>query len=284
MTDTIEYSPEALNVRNNFFEVDAIVYVEGVDDKLFWPKIFSKFSGKVFLFEDVGGKPELLKKIKILKENNSRFIVATDLDYSFFIEEGLNHSNVITTYGHSIENTLIQKSSIIEIVENSSDINKGRIISLYEDFYENINSIIGSLLHIDIFCSENNIKSIIGKNVGKFAKSKKTYCICDKKIITHKSSIDIPNELECKENLNFRLASLRFTSLDLINGHFLLSSLLRFVVINSEGFRESLKFSSDSLLTTLLISFKNIFDSDHPHYSFYQSEVSKIENIVESFN
>ena len=260
MSEELEYSPAALDSRNLLLDVDAVIYVEGVDDKLFWPKIFGKFSNKVFSFEDVGGKPELMKKIRILKENNSNFLIATDLDYSYFIEEGFDHSNVITTYGHSIENTLIQRESIIEIVENSSNIDRGKLISQYEEFSENIDLIISGLLHVDLFCHENNIKSVIGKNIDKFSKSSKTFYICEDKVKRFKSEIYIPDEIEYKKIIIKKLSTLRFTSLDLINGHFLFSSLLKFVICNSEGFRDSLNFSSDSLLTTLLVSFKSMFN------------------------
>lgn len=283
MSEDFEYSPEALDSRKLLLEVDAVIYVEGVDDKLFWPKIFNSFSDKVFIFEDVGGKPELLKKLKILRENNSNFIIAIDLDYSYFIEEGFGHSNVITTYGHSIENTLIQKQSVIEIVENSSDIDREKLIKRYEEFCENINMIVDRLLHVDIFCCEQDIKSVIGKNIAKYAKSDKTYCVCEEKINKFKSEVCIPDEIIYKRDLVRTLSKLHLSPLDLVNGHFLFSSLLRFVVFNSEGFRERFNFTSDSLLTTLLLNFKSIFNDTHPHYNYYEIEILKIESIIESF-
>lgn len=174
MNDDFEYSPEALDSRKWLLDVDAVVYVEGIDDELFWPKIFNKFSSRVFSFEQVGGKPELVKKMKILKDNNSEFIIATDSDYSLFIEE-FDHENIIKTFGHSIENTLIQKESIIEIVENSSNKKNQDIIAQYQFFQNNIDQIVYELLYIDIFCYENDHKSVIGKSAEKFTKSKNSY-------------------------------------------------------------------------------------------------------------
>lgn len=282
MSEDFEYSPDALDSRRYLLDVDAVVYVEGVDDVLFWPKVFNKFSRKKFSFEEVGGKRELLKKIEILKENNSDFIIATDLDYSFFIEE-FNHSNVIKTYGHSIENTLIQKNSIIEILESSSNKSTGDIINECQEFHKNIDKIIESLLYLDIFCCEKDIKSVIGKNIAKFTITTKTYHVCDEKIDTFKSTINIPNEIDYKKELMLILSALKLSSLDLINGHFLFSGLLKLIVYNSQGFRDSYNLTSDSLLTTLLALFKSLFNSTHPHYKYYETEVLRIEKISNSF-
>lgn len=283
MNDDFEYSPEALDSRKWLLDVDAVVYVEGIDDELFWPKIFNKFSSRDFSFEQVGGKPELIKKMKILKDNNSEFIIATDSDYSLFIEE-FDHENIIKKFGHSIENTLIQKESIIEIVENSSNKKNKDIISQYQLFQNNIDQLVYELLHIDIFCYENDHKSVIGKSAEKFTKSKNSYFFCDKKIAILKIGINMPNEEACKEKLNIDMCKLNLNSLDVINGHFLKSSFLKFVIFNSEGFREKYNLSSDSLLTNLLISFRNIFTDTHPHYAYYETEVLRIESISKSFN
>lgn len=281
MSDDFEYSPEALDSRKYLLDVDAVIYVEGVDDELFWPKVFRKFSNKTFFFENVGGKRELLKKFEILKENNSHFIIATDLDYSFSIEE-FNHSNVIKTYGHSIENTLIQKSSIIEILENSNNKGNSHALSEYRVFNENIKLIIEGLLHLDIFCCETDVKSIIGKNITKFTETSKTYRVCEGKIKRFKSTINIPNEANYKQELMLKLSEIKLTSLDLINGHFLFSGLLKLIVSNSEGFRDSYSLTSDSLLTTLLILFKSIFNNTHPHYEYYETEVLRIDSLSRS--
>ncbi|WAI86932.1 hypothetical protein SC65A3_00382 [Psychrobacter sp. SC65A.3] len=284
MTDTLDYSPEALDIRNEFFEVDAVIYVEGVDDEKFWPEIFDLFSNKVFKFESVQGKPELLKVFEILKENNSRFLIATDSDYSIFFEESFDHPNVIKTYGHSIENTLIQKDSILQVSKLSSIKNKTELNSEYKIFASSIDLIVDELLTHEIYCCENNISSVIGKRFEKFSKARSGYVVDNKLVDSFKTSCSLMEEEKYKKEVNSVVEKLKYTSLDIVNGHLLISGLLRFIKFNSNGFRSSLNISNDSLLIILLATLKNIFNSKHPHYSYYENEVKKLALVVDSFS
>ena len=129
----------------------------------------------------------------------------------------------------------------------------------------------------DIYCYSQGIKSLIGNNVDKFIPDKsisKQYDINEEVIVNFTQSIDIDNEyaLEVKS----KLQSSRYEAIDIINGHFLVSMLLKFISYNSKNFRKTMKLSTDGLLFTLFNAFDTQFNSNHRHYSYYKTQVSKM--------
>ena len=123
--DELAYSSDALNVLDEFYEVSVMVYVEGVDDEIFWNKIIRTFYNEEFQVESLGGKEEVKKAFEALQVDDTlSYFVASDADYSYFNNEIIESDRILLTYGYSIENTLIQKDSIMQLLLNVGTHNK----------------------------------------------------------------------------------------------------------------------------------------------------------------
>lgn len=101
----LEYSTEALEVKGLFYNKKITVYVEGKDDPLFWDNLFSLAEIEAHI-EDVGGKNELEKYYDKIINEEATFLIATDNDNSEFMDDTINHPNIIRSYGYSIENSM----------------------------------------------------------------------------------------------------------------------------------------------------------------------------------
>lgn len=276
--DELAYSSDALNVLDEFYEVSVMVYVEGVDDEIFWNKIIRAFYNEEFQVESLGGKEEVKKAFEALQVDDTlSYFVASDADYSYFNNEIIESDRILLTYGYSIENTLIQKDSIMQLLLNVGTHNKQKAENEFSILEGSIDKLINYSLAKDIYCYSQGIKSLIGNNVDKFIPDKsisKQYDINEEVIVNFTQSIDIDNEYVLE--VNSKLQSSRYEAIDIINGHFLVSMLLKFISYNSKNFRKTMKLSTDGLLFTLFNAFDTQFNSNHRHYSYYKTQVSKM--------
>lgn len=276
--DELAYSSDALNVLDEFYEVSVMVYVEGVDDEIFWNKIIRAFYNEEFQVESLGGKEEVKKAFEALQVDDTlSYFVASDADYSYFNNEIIESDRILLTYGYSIENTLIQKDSIMQLLLNVGTHNKQKAENEFSVLEGSIDKLINYSLAKDIYCYSQGIKSLIGNNVDKFIPDKsisKQYDINEEVIVNFTQSIDIDNEYVLE--VNSKLQSSRYEAIDIINGHFLVSMLLKFISYNSKNFRKTMKLSTDGLLFTLFNAFDTQFNSNHRHYSYYKTQVSKM--------
>ena len=271
--DDLVYSADALNVIDDFYGVSTIVYVEGNDDEIFWKKIFNRFYSKSFEIKYLGGKPELIKAAKSLADNAQlEYIVALDLDYSLFNNELPEHPKIVTTFGHSIENTLIQKKSIFILSENCG-LSDDMIVKEFDTLHSSIEAIVDELLPLDIYNYSNDKKSVIGKNIQQSSKKGKIYRIKSEDL---KVYLDDSLSSDFNEYVRTTYDSSRLTAIDIINGHFLSSMLLKFLNLNSKKFRDSLSLSNDALIINLFTAFDNSFNKEHPHYNFYSDIVGSL--------
>lgn len=89
-----QWSASAHNVIHRFYNADITVFVEGKDDINFWQHKFEQLaSGIKFHIEAVhgdgsndGGCKLLAEKMRIIIEENGRFLVAADKDYNVVID------------------------------------------------------------------------------------------------------------------------------------------------------------------------------------------------------
>lgn len=115
--DDFYYSEDANDIMNLFYGVDVMVYVEGEDDVPFWEFIFNKLVKYSVEVQEVGGSNELSKYIGDLDSGKLKGIIACDSDFEV-LKSNLSSSNVIRTYGYSIENSLICKSTILKVIKS----------------------------------------------------------------------------------------------------------------------------------------------------------------------
>ena len=110
-----QWSASAHNVIHKFYDADITVFVEGKDDINFWQHKFEQLvSGIKVHIEAVhgddsisGGCKLLAEKMRIIIEENGRFLVAADKDYNVVIDSMPNNPLILKTYGYSIENSLL---------------------------------------------------------------------------------------------------------------------------------------------------------------------------------
>ena len=162
----LSYSSGAVSIRNQFLDVDFVVYVEGDDDIPFWDGLFGdKISTEKFKIEQVNGKENLRKYIDgIINETMFNVVVACDSDYTKYTGElWVNNPRIIVTYGHSIENTMFCPNSIAVYLRTMSRTTKN-YFSEVESWFQEFCDSAKLLLPYDI---ENGIN----KNV-------KTACYC----------------------------------------------------------------------------------------------------------
>lgn len=275
--DELNYSSNALNVLDKFLEVEKVIFVEGVDDETFWDKVIGQFYNHSYKVKSLDGKPNVIEKLNDLRENpNLEFYVAMDYDYSYFNDEIEPHSQLMLTYGHSIENSLIQKNVIKELMKNCGQRDFKEIEDEYNSFEYSIISVVNLCLSKDVYCYDNGIESLIGKNISKFCgrKNLEGYKLKEKDILKFSEKIILNEEIE--NNYQNKLKSSKFKPIDILNGHFLFSMLLKFVIRNSKKFRATLSLSNDGLLLLLFSVFEKCFNMNHPHYEYYKNEVAKL--------
>lgn len=156
-TNNLEHSFEGISVLNQFNETCVMLYVEGDDDIPFWNHLFRKYAPRKFCeIEQTHGK-EGLDQYKEGIRNGSlhNVMVACDSDYSCVSANTTeSHPLIITTYGHSIENSMFCKPMLADYISRlstSSDDNQEEV----EHWISVIENDAYKLLLIDIL---NDIK------------------------------------------------------------------------------------------------------------------------------
>jgi len=179
--DSLEYSNDALSAKSLFYNRKVSVFVEGIDDRLFWDHLFLIANVDVHV-EDVNGKPEIDKLIQEIYENNAEFYVAIDSHHSAFLDDKLNHPQIFKTYGYSIENSMYNSASIELIISRLSRKRVNLDSTLNEWMAEFVKS-THSLLIYDI-ANEKYGKGIciFGKSSVRFLKSSHSPYISEQKI------------------------------------------------------------------------------------------------------
>ncbi len=275
--DSLEYSDQAKNVLNRFYNVEIMLYVEGDEDVPFWEFMFSRFSEHKVKVQKVGGKNNFKSYIDDVFSGKINAIIAMDSDLSCFVDE-MQHPNIIKTYGYSVENTLIYKETIQSVIRSIGKLSRKEIpVEDCGSWLEKVGELSCPLL----MCAIKNEKescglSVFGDNAFRFLKGKKTPELCTNKISAHIDGLGLSFSEEevliIKEELQTKVDS----PTDLVNGHFLFSALLSFVSNTIRKIRSKVSISNESLYGALVLAFESTFNEGHPHYSHYQSSVSSI--------
>lgn len=188
MQDSLEYSSDAMEIKSLFYNKDYAVYVEGEDDVIFWENIFERCDKSVHV-EDLNGINEVKKYISLLKNENPDFYIAIDRDYSDFTEEDYNHKRIITTYGHSIENTVYNINTIQRVIRQLSKKTENIEEELEKEIKRFENSVTPLLaFEIASLMFKKKIE-ILGKNCCKFLLNNNSVNLCNNKINTFIDSI-----------------------------------------------------------------------------------------------
>ncbi|MFA5584412.1 MAG: DUF4435 domain-containing protein [Bacteriovoracaceae bacterium] len=279
--DKFDYSTEARNVLNQFYNVDRLVYVEGDDDIPFWEIIFETLADFSVSFEAVGGKKELLKLANEIENRKADYLLAMDSDYDTVVGLETNPS-IIRTYGYSIENTLICTEAICKSLKTLLRLSsKLAPEDTCKQWLEEVELKVRRLVACDIL---NHVKgtglSVIPSSSESLMKSRNSSDLCDKKIESlisnlsnHLSETEISNELKNIEANNLNL-------LDLIKGHFLFSAALKFLKYQAKKLGKSTSISKDMFYLAMIAVFESIFNQNHRHFTYYRDKIESVPSIT----
>ncbi|WP_281082618.1 DUF4435 domain-containing protein [Klebsiella quasivariicola] len=280
MSKGIPRGSKALAVLNRFKRVNAILYVEGPTDRVFWKTLLDS-KGVNGISIEIAGSCTIIDDYidKILNEDLEIF-VARDKDYKYTLNKLPQHERVLFTFGHSIENTLVYNDAIVSIGKSIGGEEEYCSLSVHH-WHEYIinqlqplvirefaNEAIGSGLNI----LGDHGDSLFGKtwNSDKFPAERilKKIEEIDKIISPH--DIQVATSV-VEERCNDIYCYIR--------GHFLFSLALKFVkemmitLLN----KKSVNVSNDSLMTMLSMAFRGAIDSGmHPHKEHYMTELDKL--------
>ena len=238
------YSKNALDVKAQFYNKRAIVYVEGVDEVPFWGEYFDSADYEV---QEVGGCENLMQYIAKIRDGVTSFIVAMDNDYSDFIDDKFKSPLLIRTYGHSIENDMFCYANINVILR--------RLIKTQQDFSSDINSWLEAwntstykLLLYDItsVVKKKGVE-VCGNNCARFLKKTEPLVddqVVDKFIESIKSNF-LQEELD---DIDAQIAEMKKGHHQLIKGHFIASGICHFIryMLNKHTGRKN-QLSNDAI-------------------------------------
>lgn len=272
----LEYSTDAKNILNEFYEVERILYVEGIDDVAFWGALFDKYCDKKIEIIDVDGIENLKPYIQQIETNEiHNAYVACDQDYNFFTGKTW-HEKIICTFGHSIENSLVSKETICDVVRGLSKSNKRKIIQdSFDTWFTDFKQSTSDLIYCDIYNEMNKFGfSILGNNCDRFLVKNDDYIICNQKITRYISNFfeqEVITEIrdQFSQNSNHILPNF-------IRGHFLLSAAVKFVTVLCSSLADKkVNISKDAFFSNVFISFEKNLEI-HPHNTYYQSKISNL--------
>ena len=273
-----DYSVAAKNVLNKFYNVDKMVYVEGEDDIPFWEFIFDKFAGCSVEVESVGGKPELIKVVKGIEDENAEYLVAMDSDFDIF-KYSISHCKVIKTPGYSIENTLVTSESLAKIIKTlaripAKDVPRGQCV----EWLDKVNNVIKNLVILDVAneMGGHGLKVAL-ESSDRFMISNASCDLCPEKIDEFIESIQLSVTEATISDIDKVINDLGLSYIDVVRGHFLLSASLRFIRTTVRTIGKNISISMDALYANMISVFENTFDESHPHFSHYKKSLASIK-------
>lgn len=277
--DSLEYSKEALEAKSLFYSKKSILFVEGIDDPLFWEEFTNKLNLEVHI-EDVGGSEEIEKIIDKIINENAKIYVARDRDYlDFYNEEAkrrYNHNRILLTYGHSIENTLFNPIIINDVIKSYVKTTNFNELAEINSLYSSLEKEITELLVLDILTSKHNTSTkVLGDSCMRYLKNSKSVQLCSEKITNFINSLGLrfrKNQItEIKSIFNF----INKRIISLIKGHFLTSFIINIVKYFVKKYRnKEVTINKDNLYSSLINRLSII--EKLPEYKYYLKECRKI--------
>ena len=277
----LEYSNDALNVLGKFYAVDTMLFVEGDEDIPFWEYLFETFSSIDVEVQSVGGKPKLIEYTEKIVSGESKVIVAMDNDYSLF-DNIVTHPSILRTFGYSIENTIISVNTIKKSIRSlgkiqNKEINLDEITLWLDDFLEKI-----KLLFIHDICNfvQKYGTAVAGCNCARFMKSNSSDMISQNKLEEYINNLEFNISDDEIINVGSKLQEHGFKFSDIVRGHFLFSAIHRYIVTYIKRKRSKISISVESMFSTLMLSFEQLFDEDHLHFAHYKESIENVSIVT----
>ena len=275
--DDFYHSEDAKGIMHLFYGADVMVYVEGQDDVPFWEVIFGCLFNYRVEVQEVGGSTELAKYIEKMNLGKLQGVIACDSDFEVLKSDSSN-SNIIRTYGYSIENTLICPSTILKVIRSIGKIGTKNIpTEELDEWLSCFHQIMKDLVIYDVYNELNRLGiSIVGDNCSRFFKSKTSYEMCETKV---NKFIEDVNFSVCQseiDNITNLIGEIPRNFCDFIRGHFLFSAVSKFISLFIKKSNSKISLSNEALFGALLLAFENNFNNKHNHYNYYESALSHI--------
>lgn len=269
-----DYSVEAKNILGLFHRVDAILYVEGVDDELFWGFMFERFSKYSVKPEAVGGKPKLMKTAQEIADGTLQHFAAMDSDFCPF-KEMINHRNVLYTFGYSIENTIVFGKSVCEV-----GLSHWRIPPQSfepqdcEEFIERFLQLFLDVIFLDILnFTLGKGENVLGCSYERFVRPGTSPLPCPEAIEGFVA--ELPFEATDGQKTSIQLAARDIDRSigDFVRGHFLVQGVRKYLIKEAADLGKKASISNDALFGGLWLAFKGAFESNHLHFEYYKNNV-----------
>lgn len=272
--DDFYHSEDANNIKHLFYRADVMVYVEGKDDVPFWEFIFDCLAEYKVKVEEVGGSKALEKYINDLELGKLQCIIACDSDFEI-IKGRTSNSNIIRTFGYSIENSIICPSTILKVIRSVGKISsKNTPAQELSTWLNCFTQIMNNLVIYDIHNELNGLGiSVVGDNCSRFFKSQKSYEVCEAKVNNFIANIGFSvcqNEMENIKNL---IGEIPRDLSDFIRGHFLFSAVSKFISVSIKQINSKASISNDALFGLLTLAFEKNFNTEHKHYNYYDNAI-----------
>ncbi|BCV44151.1 DUF4435 domain-containing protein [Shewanella algae] len=271
----LEYSIDARNILNQFYGVENIVYVEGEDDIAFWEYLFEKLSDIKIKAEEVGGKDKLQARIEEIKEGSASFLVAMDSDFDWLLEVE-SHPQIFSTFGYSMENTMISDSSLQRFISRVAKVSKHQVEKgKCQEWLSDIEVGVLSLVLADAVNRQEGLGlAVVSNNCDRFLVSKNSCNLSSQKITSHLETLGINVEDEFRGYFRERMDARGLSVIDVLRGHFLISAVFRFVKDYVTELKTAISISREMLFGGLMLAFEASFDENHQHYEYYRSILS----------
>lgn len=276
----LSYSDDALNVRNAFFGVKTIIYVEGDDDILFWKGVFEEVTTEPFEIESVGGAVPLDEYIEKIKTGELQAIAARDADFLPNLGTTSKDPKVVYTYGYSIENSLYTPISLKHLTDLWCKSSRLPAIECV-NWLSSLATTLAPLIHLDIAnaISDTGLPTI-GDNCSRYMTSKHSETICPTKIAAAVAALNEQIPAAAVATAATSTSINQDNILIYLRGHFLASAVQRFIVRKAKNFGKKVSISTESLYAAAVSYFSAAIKSTHPHRSHYiESARSAWESI-----
>lgn len=239
---------------------------------------FEKLSPVTIKVEEVGGKNEIIKYAKKVLSGEIDCIVAMDSDYDKLELEN-THPNIISTYGYSIENTIVGNEVLDKVLKNTCRLPRRALSeAISKDWLTEVSRSIKPLVLTDLVNHEDQLGlTIIPENSDRFMSSKKSCSFCDNKIENHLNGLGVVADANNLLKQEAKLTAIGLQILDMLRGHFLISAVFRFMKYTVNKLKNNISISKEMLFGSLLTAFESLFDNSHPHYGYYQNSLRGIQ-------
>ena len=267
MSEPLEYSNEALNVKAQFYSKKIMCYVEAEDDKYFWSQFFPNF----VQIESKGCCTQLDILIPKICSGDVFAIVARDRDYLEFKNQLQNHHFVLYTFGHSIENTLLENSCVDFICSSHSreEYDRRPAGEKYISWLEKVQQDFKKLLQLEIAKEVENIPiEVIGRHCARFFDA--NHKILRNVISKLESNVENKISKEIHQKISFDESDIPL----LLRGHFYASLVKTFI---NSSFNKKIQ---DSDLIERAILIWNTNHKNNRHFEYYDQLCKKAIEYV----